>query len=99
MSAYKHVVAGESANGGNVVEFPEEYLKLQMRMAEAEEREVLRSAEAVVEAAIWKRRFRPGAVDGREHVSDETRKALVNLVMKDPTMTAYLFTDEAWERH
>lgn len=58
-----------------------------------------RAAEALVEVAIWRRRLRAD-VDGHEgSITDETRRTLTDLVLRDPGMAAFLFTDEAWERH
>jgi hypothetical protein len=103
-------------SGGAVVEFTDENCKMQLRLALTEERDAVNAAEAVVEAAIWKRALRLSTLGvSRDKasnslksnspfsrglaVSEETRRALVQLVLNDPLMTPYLFTDEAWERH
>lgn len=99
-----------------MVEFTDENCKMQLRLALTEERDAVNAAEAVVEAAIWKRALRLSTLGvSRDKasnslksnspfsrglaVSEETRRALVQLVLNDPLMTPYLFTDEAWERH
>lgn len=58
-----------------------------------------RAAEALIEVAIWRRRLRSDGVSYEGTVSDETRRSLTDLVLRDPAMVAFLFTDEAWERH
>ena len=58
-----------------------------------------RAAEALVEVAIWRRRLRADVVGYEGSISDETRASLTDLVLRDPGMAAFLFTDEAWERH
>ena len=100
-------------SGGAVVEFTDENCKMQLRLALTEERDAVNAAEAVVEAAIWKRALRLSTLGASRDkagnslnsdcrglaVSEETRQALVELILNDPLMTPYLFTDEAWERH
>lgn len=68
-------------------------------VTKTEEQYARAAAEAVVEAAIWKRRLRMDSFGPASPVSEETRRSLVQLVLNDPSLTAYLFTDEAWERH
>ena len=113
-----------------MVEFTDENSKMLLRLAITEEKDAVNAAEAVVDAAIWKRALQLSTVNtnpvninlgktesGKTNstskfgvgitaplktgqvVSEETRQALVQLVLKDPLMTPFLFTDEAWERH
>lgn len=58
------------------------------------EEDVRKSAEAVVDAAILKKRL-----SQMIEVSEETRNALVQLIVEDPSQTALLFRDSSWERH
>ena len=57
------------------------------------------AAEAVVDAAIWRRRLRAETLGAEPDVTEDTRTALVELVLEDPAATSFLFRDEAWERH
>ncbi|MFN8389848.1 MAG: hypothetical protein U0136_06130 [Bdellovibrionota bacterium] len=63
------------------------------------EQELRLAAEAVVEAAIWRQRLRQDMHGGRADISETARQALVDLLYRDPGMTSFLFSDEAWERH
>ena len=74
-------------------------LTLEKRLRDASERELRLAAEAVVDAAIWRRRLRAETLGAEPDVSEATRLALIELVYEDPGFTPFLFQDEAWERH
>lgn len=81
------------------VDSSNQLLALEKRLRDASERELRLAAEAVVDAAIWRRRLRAETLGAEPDVSEETRLALIELVFEDPSFTPYLFQDEAWERH
>ena len=74
-------------------------LSLREQLEVASERDLRRAAEAVVDAAIWRQRLRTDTLGSQCSVSDLARQALIELLYRDPNLTSYLFTDEAWERH
>jgi len=70
-----------------------------MEIQHASERDLWLAAEAMVDAAIWRRRFRLETLGASPDVPEQTRLALIELVYKDPSFTPFLFQDSAWERH
>lgn len=69
------------------------------QLEQANEKDLKLAAEAVVDAAIWRYRLRADTLGGRRQISEETRASLIELVFNDPSLTPFLFQDEAWERH
>ena len=78
---------------------PEQTLTIQQRLERADQRELRQAAEAVVDAAIWRRKLQSTLIGAGTDVSEETRSSLIELVFQDPSLTAFLFEDAAWERH
>ena len=72
---------------------------MEQQIQHASERDLRLAAEAVVDAAIWRRRFRMETIGATPDVPEQTRLALIELVYEDPSFTPYLFQDAAWERH
>ena len=63
------------------------------------EKDLRLAAEAIVDAAIWRQRIRADLWGQRGDVAEITRNALIDLIYRDPSQTAYLFEDAAWDRH
>ncbi len=82
-----------------MAEYSNEQMRMRARCEDAEQRDARLAAEAVVDAAVWKRRLRIDAFGPASPVSEATRQSLIQLILNDPSLTPYLFTDEAWERH
>ena len=72
---------------------------LQEHSERASERELRLAAEAVVDAAIWRHKLRADTIGAFRNVPEETRLAMIDLLVKDPGLTPFLFRAEAWERH
>ncbi len=72
---------------------------MQERLEQATERDLRLAAEAVVDAAIWQRKLRADTLGAFREVAEETRLALIQMILEDPTLTPSLFHDGAWERH
>jgi len=72
---------------------------MQDRLERATEHELRLAAEAVVDAAIWRHKLRADTVGAFRNVPEETRLAMIELLVKDPGLTPFLFRAEAWERH
>ena len=72
---------------------------MQQRLQQSSERDLRKAAEAVVDAAIWRHRLRAETLGAAPEVPEPTRLALIEMIFKDPSQTAFLFQDEAWERH
>lgn len=70
-----------------------------MDLEQTRERDLRLAAEAVVDAAIWKRKIRAETLGATPEIAEETRLALIELIFQDPGFTPFLFQDEAWERH
>lgn len=92
---------GEKVDSVTDVTFPNQTVRQahEQRLALASDQELRRAAEAVVDAAIWRRRLRSETLGAEPDVSEQTRLSLIELVYRDPSLTSYLFRDEAWERH
>jgi len=62
---------------------------IRKRLEKASEGDLLKSAEAVVDAALWCRRL-----GGKLKVSEKTRQSLILAVYRDPGLTPHLFSGD-----